>query len=280
MTYVASTIVDIRAAIRDLRAVGRTIAFVPTMGALHEGHLTLVDEARRRADAAIVSIFVNPLQFAPSEDLAKYPRTLAADLALLRARGAAGVFTPSPHEMYDADRTISVTAAPHETGFEADVRPGHFTGVLTVVAKLFNLVQPDVALFGQKDLQQLSYIRRMVRELNFPIDIVAVPTVRESDGLAMSSRNRYLSPDERQRATRLYKALQAAETAFGNGEQSVQRVRDVAGQVLAEDPGISVDYLDVVDPETFARVATAVSGSAVVLAARLGATRLLDNVIL
>jgi pantoate--beta-alanine ligase len=278
--YVASTIVDLRAAVRELRAVGRTIAFVPTMGALHEGHLTLMDEARRRADAVLVSIFVNPLQFAPTEDLATYPRTLEADLTLLRARGVAGVFTPTVDEMYASGRVISVTAAPHETGFEADVRPGHFTGVLTVVAKLFNIVQPDVAVFGQKDLQQLSFVRRMVGELNFPIEIVGVPTVREPDGLAMSSRNRYLSPTERLRAGRLSQALRAARAAFEAGERSAQHLQDVAARVLADDPAITVDYLDVVDPVSFARVDAAGAGDAVILAARVGATRLLDNVIL
>lgn len=278
--YVASTIADLRSAVRELRAVGRTIAFVPTMGALHDGHLTLVDEARRRADAVLVSIFVNPLQFAPTEDLAKYPRTLEADLTLLHARGVAGVFTPTVDEMYASGRVISVTAAPHETGFEADVRPGHFTGVLTVVAKLFNIVQPDVAVFGQKDLQQLSFVRRMVSELNFPIEIVGVSTVREPDGLAMSSRNRYLSPTERLRAGRLSQALRAARAAFEAGERSAQHLQDVAARVLADDPAITVDYLDVVDPVSFARVDVAEAGNAVILAARVGATRLLDNVIL
>lgn len=278
--YVASTIADLRHAIQELRAVGRTVAFVPTMGALHEGHLTLVDEARRRADAVLVSIFVNPLQFAPTEDLATYPRTLEADLTLLHARGVAGVFTPTVDEMYASGRVISVTAAPHETGFEADVRPGHFTGVLTVVAKLFNIVQPDVAVFGQKDLQQLSFVRRMVSELNFPIEIVGVPTVREPDGLAMSSRNRYLSPTERMRAGRLSQALRAARAAFEAGERSAQHLQDVAARVLADDPAITVDYLDVVDPVSFARVDVAEAGNAVILAARVGATRLLDNVIL
>jgi pantoate--beta-alanine ligase len=250
------------------------------MGALHEGHLALVDEARRHADDVVVSIFVNPLQFGPSEDLARYPRTLDADLAALGARGVALVFTPSAAEMYAPDRVVSVSAAPHDEAYEGAVRPGHFAGVLTVVAKLFNIVLPDVALFGQKDLQQLSLVRRMVRDLDVPVDIVGVPIVREADGLAMSSRNRYLSPDERRRAARLSAALRAVRDAFAAGEHDAHALRDVGGRVLADDPDIDVDYLDIVDPGTFTRVDTATDGTAAILAARVGQTRLLDNMLL
>jgi pantoate--beta-alanine ligase len=250
------------------------------MGALHEGHLALVDEARSHADVVVVSIFVNPLQFGPNEDLAKYPRTLDADLAALDAHHVALAFTPDVGEMYAADRVTQVTAAPHDATFEGALRPGHFTGVLTVVTKLFNIVQPDVAVFGQKDLQQLSLIRRMVRDLDMPIDIVSLPTVRESDGLAMSSRNRYLSPEDRQKAAQLYQALSAARSAFAQGERDAARLEETARTVLAGHPSIAVDYLAVVDPADFSLVPLASTGTAMIIAARVGSTRLIDNLIL
>jgi pantoate--beta-alanine ligase len=276
----ATTVADIRAALAPLRLAGKRIACVPTMGALHEGHLTLVDVAHKHADVVVATIFVNPLQFGVNEDLTKYPRTLEADLAALEARGVSLVFTPSNEEMYDPDHEIRVTASSHDTKFEGKVRPGHFTGVLTVVAKLFNIIQPDVAVFGQKDLQQLSLVRKMVKDLNFPIEIIGVPTVRESDGLAMSSRNRYLSPEERQRATRLSQALFAIKAAFDRGERNTERLLTVGTAVLAEDPDIVLDYLELVDPDRFTGVEQASTGTAAIIAARIGSTRLLDNQIL
>jgi pantoate--beta-alanine ligase len=274
------TIDAIRAALAPARRSGQRIALVPTMGALHDGHLALVDEARRHADIVVTSIFVNPLQFGPGEDLDKYPRTLDADLAALDTHHVTFVFTPNADEMYADGRVTQVTAAPHDATFEGGHRPGHFTGVLTVVAKLFNIVQPGVAVFGQKDLQQLSLIRRMVRDLDIPVDIVSLPTVRESDGLAMSSRNRYLSPDDRQKAAHLYQALSAARSAFAQGEYDAERLIKAARTVLAEHPRILVDYLAVVDPEDFSPVPVASTGTAIITAARIGSTRLIDNLIL
>jgi len=250
------------------------------MGALHAGHLALVDEARKHADAVVTSIFVNPLQFGANEDLAKYPRTLEADADALRAHGVELLFTPSVDDMYPAGRAVTVTAAPHDTEFEGAIRPGHFTGVLTVVSKLFHIVQPDVAVFGEKDLQQLSLVRRMVRDLDVPIEVVAFPTVREEDGLAMSSRNRYLAPEDRARAARLSRALRAVRERYHAGETDGEILLRHGRAVLEDDPQIQVDYLAMVDPRTFTRVSAAAPGSGVILAARVGTTRLLDNIIL
>lgn len=277
---IVQSIADIRAAVGELKRGGMRVAFVPTMGALHEGHLALVDKGRRLADAVVVSIFVNPLQFGANEDLAKYPRTLDADARLLEQRGATLLFAPTPDVMYAASRVTSVTAAPHDGTFEGEIRPGHFTGVLTVVAKLFNIVQPDVAVFGQKDLQQLSLVRRMARDLDIPVEIVALPTVRESDGLAMSSRNRYLSPDDRKRAALLSQSLNEIRSAFDAGEHDGAQLLNAGRAILATDENISIDYLALVDPLSFDPLPVAHSGSAVILAARVGGTRLLDNIIL
>ena len=275
-----STIAEIRAAVRERRAAGQRVAFVPTMGALHDGHVALVDEAHRHADAVVVSIFVNPLQFGPAEDLAKYPRTLDADVAALRTHDVALLFTPTAETMYPPGQATRVTIAPHDSEFEGAIRPEHFTGVLTVVAKLLNIVQPDVAVFGQKDLQQLCFVRRMVRDMNVPIEIVDVVTVRESDGLAMSSRNRYLSPDDRARAVRLSTALAAIRDRFARGESDPHRLIEAGRGVLAADTQIVVDYLALVDTESFSSVERGAPGVAAILAARIGGTRLLDNIIL
>jgi len=277
---IASTIAEARAQLRSLTAGGKQIAFVPTMGALHEGHLTLVDVAHRHADVVVVSIFVNPLQFGLGEDLAKYPRTLDADIDALQARRVAMVFTPTVNEMYPAERITSVTAAPYDGLFEGAIRPGHFSGVLTVVNKLFNIIRPDIALFGQKDLQQLSLVRCMVRDLNIPITIIGVPTVREVDGLAMSSRNRYLSREDRNRAPRLHGALIAIRDLFEKGERNAKSLSDIGRGVLAQDPHFTLDYLALVNHIDFSPVETAAPGTAAIVAARIGGTRLLDNIIL
>jgi len=249
------------------------------MGALHEGHLALVDEARRHADVVVVSIFVNPLQFGANEDLARYPRTLEQDAASLREHGVTLLFAPTAEEMYAQHRTVRVTAAPHDAVFEGAIRPEHFTGVLTVVTKLFNIVSPDVAVFGQKDLQQISLIRAMVRDLNIPVQVVVHPTIREPDGLAMSSRNRYLDAAQRADAVRLSAALGAVQQRFAGGEHDARVLTD-AGRRELDTPGISVDYLDIVDPDTFTTVSTAAPGAAVIVAARVGTTRLIDNILL
>ncbi|MEV4574962.1 pantoate--beta-alanine ligase [Nonomuraea jabiensis] len=256
---------------------GGAVALVPTMGALHEGHRSLIRQARVRADQVVVSIFVNPLQFGPSEDFSRYPRTFDADLDVCRAEGVDVVFHPDAEDMYAADRQVSVSAGHMGSIVEGAFRPGHFDGVLTVVLKLFNLVQPDLAVFGQKDAQQLALIRRMVADLDLPIEILGAPTVREPDGLALSSRNRYLSDDDRQVALALSRALRA-----GAAELTPARVRAVAQEVLdAAGPRLATDYLALVDPATFAEVDESYAGMAVLaVAATVGTTRLIDNVTL
>ncbi|MFI6908474.1 pantoate--beta-alanine ligase [Nonomuraea sp. NPDC050394] len=263
-----------RADLVKARGEGR-VALVPTMGALHEGHRTLIREARSLAPRVVVSIFVNPLQFGPSEDFSRYPRTLEADLDVCRAEGVCAVFTPVAEEMYHPDRQVSVSSGHMGTIVEGAVRPGHFDGVLTVVLKLFNLVRPDVAVFGQKDAQQLAMIRRMVADLDLPIEIAGIPTVREPDGLAMSSRNRYLSPDERQTALALSRALFA-----GSVESGPARIKAAARAVL-DGADLALDYLVLVDPATFAEVGESYTGEAVLaVAAKVGGTRLIDNAVL
>ncbi|GAA3002836.1 pantoate--beta-alanine ligase [Streptosporangium longisporum] len=253
-----------------------TLALVPTMGALHEGHRSLVRLARERADQVAVSIFVNPLQFGPAEDFSRYPRTFEADLEICRAEGVGIVFAPSAEEMYPPGRQVGVSAGAMGSIVEGEFRPGHLDGVLTVVLKLFNLVRPDVAVFGQKDAQQLAMIRRMVADLNVPVTVVGAPTVREPDGLALSSRNRYLSPRDRQVALALSRAL-----TEGSAEHAATRVRRAARAVLDAEPSLALDYLVLVDPATFTEVGDDHAGEAILaVAARVGSTRLIDNVTL
>ncbi|MEU8393564.1 pantoate--beta-alanine ligase [Nonomuraea sp. NPDC048892] len=254
-----------------------TVALVPTMGALHEGHRSLIRQARVRADQVVVSIFVNPLQFSPNEDFSRYPRTFDADLDVCRAEGVDVVFHPAVEDMYAPDRQISVSSGEMGRIVEGAARPGHFDGMLTVVLKLFNLVQPDLAVFGQKDAQQLALIRRMVADFDLPIEILGSPTVREPDGLALSSRNRFLSEDDRRLALALSQALRA-----GAARLTPSEIRRTAMAVLDEaGPGLEVDYLALVDPATFAEVSESYEGLAVLaVAARVGTTRLIDNVTL
>ena len=279
MTGLADTIEGVRAAVGEHRAAGRTVALVPTMGALHDGHLALVRRAREVADVVIVSIFVNPLQFGAGEDLDRYPRTLEADLAVLGREGVELVFAPTATEMYPSgDVPTKVTAGHVGTLYEGASRPGHFDGVLTVVAKLLHIVMPDRALFGQKDAQQVFLVQRMVRDLDVPVRIEVVPTVREPDGLAMSSRNRYLDVEQRRIALALSESLAAAERAAAEGLDEV--LAEAAG-AFGDHDGIELDYLVVVDPGTFLPVAEGASGPAVVLvAARVGTTRLIDNALI
>lgn len=271
---------ELRRWLGDERRAGHRIAFVPTMGALHEGHLTLVDEARRRADLVVMSIFVNPLQFAPQEDLSRYPRDLARDRMLASARGVDLLFVPSVETMYPPGSDTRVVPGPAAERWEGAVRPGHFAGVLTVVAKLFHLVTPDVACFGQKDIQQFVLIRKMVRDLDLPVELVLVPTARDTDGLALSSRNVYLSPRERQDALALPAALDAAVAAWKGGERSGRRLEVVVGERLARSEGVVADYIAVVEPEGLTPAGTAGAGTIIAIAARVGTTRLIDNVIL
>ena len=275
-----STIPDLRRWVHAERAAGRRVALVPTMGYLHQGHLRLVDEARRRADAVMVSIFVNPLQFGPNEDLARYPRDLPRDRALAKARGVDALFVPTDAVMYPPGSEIRVVPGATADRWEGAARPGHFTGVLTVVAKLFHLVEPDVACFGRKDIQQVTLVRQMVRDLDWPLEIVVVPTVREADGLALSSRNAYLDPADRRRAVVLSAALQAAHESFRAGERRASALLAAMQRTLAGEPAVTIEYLAVADPLTLAPVDTVDEDTVVALAARLGRTRLIDNIIL
>ncbi len=269
--------VALRAAVSAARGRGDRVGFVPTMGALHAGHLSLLDRARAVCDCVVLSIFVNPLQFAPTEDLAKYPRTEEADLAAAAQHGTTIAFVPSVEVMYPGPRVVSIVPESVADRWEGAIRPGHFAGVLTVVAKLFNLVQPDVAVFGQKDLQQATLIRALVDDLDFPIVLDIAPIVRERDGLAMSSRNRYLDASQRIAALALSRALAATVAAFHDGERDPARLRAVGEQVVLAEQGAILDYLDIVDPRRMMPVAIARANDFLIVAARVGATRLLDN---
>lgn len=271
---------DLRRWVRDERAAGRRVAFVPTMGYLHEGHLRLVDAGRRRAESVVMSIFVNPLQFGPNEDLARYPRDLPRDRSLAHGRGVDALFVPTEAVMYAPGSEIRVVPGPTASRWEGAARPGHFEGVLTVVAKLFHLVEPDVACFGRKDIQQATLVRQMVRDLDWPLEIVVVATVREPDGLALSSRNAYLDPDLRRRAVVLSAALRAVHDEFRAGERRAASLEAVARRTLASEPVVEVEYVAVAEPRTLAPVATVDEDTVVALAARLGRTRLIDNIVL
>jgi pantoate--beta-alanine ligase len=273
-------VAGLRGWVRAQRGTGRRLALVPTMGFLHAGHLALVDEARRRADAVIMSIFVNPLQFGPTEDLARYPRDLPRDRRLAEERGVDALFVPSEAVMYPPGSEIRILPGATADRWEGAARPGHFAGVLTVVAKLFHLVEPDLAAFGRKDVQQATLIRQMVRDLDWPLEVVVVPTVREPDGLALSSRNAYLDPDERRRALVLSAALRAAHEAFRAGASRAGDVSAAARRVLETEPSVAVEYLAVAEPRTLAPVDTVDAETVVALAARLGQTRLIDNIVL
>ena len=271
----------LREAVRKARAQGKPIGFVPTMGALHEGHLSLVRIAKGEAVGAfvVVSVFVNPLQFGPNEDLARYPRDEEKDARLLDREGADVLYLPDPSRFYPADFSTAIDVAQVSDGGEGARRPGHFRGVATVVAKLFLQVQPDFAVFGRKDLQQLAVIRRLVRDLDFPIRIRVGETVREKDGLAMSSRNAYLSAEDRRRAADLSRTLFAARARAGHGETDASKLEEEARAQLAA-AGLSVDYVEAVDAETMRRAPAVVPGVALAAAVRLGKTRLIDNVLL
>jgi pantoate--beta-alanine ligase len=274
------TIEGIRGAIAAARSSGQRVGFVPTMGFLHEGHLRLVDEAKRQAGCVVMSLFVNPTQFGPNEDFSRYPRDLSGDTEKARSRGVDFLFAPAVNEMYSTKPSVHVRADDLPTRWEGAVRPGHFDGVLTVVAKLFNIVAPDIAVFGRKDFQQAALIRRMVRELNFPIDLIVAPTVREPDGLALSSRNTYLDASARSSALALVESLRAASRAFAAGEQRGEALTRVGSESLEGHPEVSVDYFAVVDPQDMRPVDQATSDSVAIVAARVGPTRLIDNMIL
>ncbi len=278
---IARTLAELDAALDPLREAGASVALVPTMGALHEGHLSLVDRARLLADAVVMSVFVNPLQFGPDEDLERYPRDLAGDVELVGRRGVDLVFAPAEGEMYpDGPPRVRVEPGPMAEGLCGPFRPGHFAGVLTVVAKLFGLIRPAAAVFGRKDLQQAALIRRMERDLELGVRIEVAPTIRDEDGLAMSSRNAYLLPEERERALGLYRALVGADQAFRSGEADRAVLVGRVEGVVREHAGLELQYVELVDPESMEFLDRARAGSALAVAGFSGATRLIDNIIL
>ncbi len=259
------------------RKEGKSISFVPTMGFLHEGHVSLIREARRRGDVCVVSIFVNPTQFGVGEDFQSYPRDLERDTEIALKNGVDVLFVPGAAEMYPKGYQTYVNVEEITLPLCGASRPGHFRGVATVVAKLFNIVKPDSAIFGEKDYQQLAVIRRMVGDLNMGVEIVGMPIVREPDGLAMSSRNAYLSPAERKSALCLSRAIAAAIELYRSGNRSVPALRNEALRIIGEEPAARVDYVELRDGESLAEVDTADDGTVLALAVRIGATRLIDN---
>ena len=275
---VVHTIPELRAAVGRARQAGRTIGFVPTMGCLHEGHLSLIRRAKKEADFVVVSIFVNPTQFGPNEDFSKYPRTFEDDRRSCEAAGASLIFAPTAADFYPAGASTWVDVEGVSAKLCGEFRPGHFRGVATVVAMLFNAAQADVAVFGRKDLQQLAVIRRMVRDMHFPVRILAHETVREPNGVAMSSRNRYLSAEQLGQATAIPAAMAAAKALAATGVTDAARLRDAAQAVLKTQPALKPQYCEVVDLETMAPVgSTAGLRCAIAIACHLGSTRLIDN---
>jgi pantoate--beta-alanine ligase len=274
------TIGAMRVASHARRTAGKTLGLVPTMGALHEGHLSLIRAAKTQCGLVAVSLFVNPLQFGPGEDLAKYPRDFDRDRALLEREGVDFLFAPAVEEMYPTGAVTYVTVEGISDKLCGRSRPGHFRGVTTVVSKLFNIVQPDLAFFGQKDAAQVAIIRRMVRDLNIPVRIVTCPIVREPDGLAMSSRNAYLDPQQRKAAAILYRSLMKVEKAFDQGEHKASELIKEGKRTLSTHPAMLLDYLEIVDPETLDPIDDVSSRALVAVAAFLGKTRLIDNLVL
>lgn len=276
---IARTVDDVRTAVRGPRSRGKNISLVPTMGALHVGHLSLLEAARKTGGFSVVSIYVNPTQFAPSEDYQQYPRSFDPDCDACRNMGVDLVFAPSDTEIYPPGDQTRVRPGPLADGLCGPFRTGHFEGVCTIVAKLFNIVGPDIAFFGQKDAQQAVIIQRMVEDLRLPVRVEVRPTVREPDGLAMSSRNVRLSPDERKQALTLYGALCAAQDRLQSGERSIGRTVAAMRTVIAAYPEIKVDYLSIVDPATLQSVSEPAGKMLIAGAIRIGQTRLIDNII-
>lgn len=277
---IVTTVQEMQQTALDLRRQGRRIAFVPTMGYLHEGHASLLRAGRRHGDVLVLSIFVNPTQFGPNEDLDRYPRNLDGDCALAKDCATDIVFAPTAKEMYPAGFQTTVSLGPLTEPLCGATRPGHFNGVAVVVTKLFGIVQPDVAFFGKKDFQQLAVIRQMTADLNLAVEVVGMPIVREADGLAMSSRNSYLSVEERQQALCLYRAVQTVRELFAKGETSVERLLAAAHARIGEVPAAVIDYLELRDAITLEPAAKAEAGTLLALAVKVGATRLIDNTVL
>jgi len=276
---IITAISEMRSFADALRKQGRTIGFVPTMGFLHEGHLSLIRQARRECDVVVVSIFVNPAQFGPGEDFDRYPRDREGDRKKCETAGVDALFLPAADEMYPDGPSVFVAVEGISDVLEGAVRPGHFRGVATVVAKLFNIVKPHQAFFGQKDYQQCVMIKRMVKGLNMDVGVVATPTVREQDGLAMSSRNSYLGIEERRAAAAVHRALRAAEHLVKAGVKEPEELKHKMQAVLHEEKGISIDYLEIADQETLAPLETVKGGIVILAAVRLGRTRLIDNLL-
>jgi pantoate--beta-alanine ligase len=268
------------AAMRAARASVADLGFVPTLGYLHDGHLSLVARAKAESGATAVSIFVNPTQFGPNEDLSRYPRDVPRDLALLEAAAVDFVFVPEAVEMYPAGFDTRIEVGGITDVLEGAVRPGHFSGVATVVAKLFNIVQPTRAYFGQKDAQQSVVIRKLVRDLDLPVQVIVAPTVREPDGLALSSRNSYLTPEQRAAAPAIFRALSAARALFDAGERDGETLREAMRRALAAEPLMQIDYVSIADPATLRELALVDRQALASMAVRLGATRLIDNLVL
>jgi pantoate--beta-alanine ligase len=277
---VITSIDSMRNVCRELRHAGKSLGFVPTMGALHAGHLSLVQAARSQNAAVAASVFVNPAQFGPNEDLSKYPRDLDRDRALLEKEKVDLLFAPAAEEMYPAGAVTWLTVEGLSERLEGESRPGHFRGVTTIVSKLFNIVEPDRAYFGQKDAQQAVIIRKMARDLDFGVEVVVCPTIRESDGLALSSRNVYLNSEERKQALVLYRALCRVQALSDRGARDAAKLRGAALQIFAEEKQVQLDYFEIVDKESLEPVADVSRGALVVVAARVGKTRLIDNLVL
>jgi len=277
---VITNIESMRNACRELKQGGKRLGFVPTMGALHAGHLSLVQAARAQCGAVAASVFVNPTQFGPNEDLSKYPRSLERDRALLEKEKVDLLFAPAPDEMYSTGAVTWVAVEGLGERLEGKSRPGHFRGVTTIVSKLFNIVEPDRAYFGQKDAQQAVIIRKMVRDLDMGVEVVICPTVRESDGLALSSRNVYLNPEERKQALVLYRALCRVQALVDKGERDTRKLRDAAVEVFAGEKQVRLDYFEIVDKDSLEPLQDVSRGALVVTAAFVGKTRLIDNIVL
>jgi pantoate--beta-alanine ligase len=277
---IISTISEMRSLAESLRREGKTIGFAPTMGFLHEGHLSLMRTARQECDIAVASIFVNPTQFGPNEDLDRYPRDTEGDRKKCESAGVDILFIPTAAEMYPEKTTVFVTVEGISNILEGAIRPGHFRGVATVVAKLFNIVKPHKAYFGQKDFQQCAVIKRVVEGLNMDVEVMALPTVRDTDGLAMSSRNSYLNRDERRAAAILFRALAAARDLFEAGAVEPEKLKNKTRAVIQGEPGVIIDYVEIADPESLLPPTIASRGTVLLAAVRIGRTRLIDNLLL
>jgi pantoate--beta-alanine ligase len=277
---ITASIQETRTSVRAAKQQGKTVGFVPTMGALHEGHLSLVRAAKRQCDFVAASVFVNPTQFGPNEDLAKYPRTFESDRQKLEAEGVDLLFAPSVEEMYPHGAVTFVTVEGISDRLDGQSRPGHFRGVATVVAKLFHVVEPDFAFFGQKDAAQVAIIRRMVRDLALAVEIVVCPIVRDPDGLALSSRNVYLSPDERKSALALSRTVRRVEALWRAGERDARRLIESAKTVIGQESSVRLDYVEVIDPDTLMPISDVKERVLFAMAAYVGTTRLIDNLLL